>query len=76
MAKFLGAICARAGQAPRTSLAPQIIQYTMSHSTEELALLGTITAIEMSKGKSKEEIKEIKALVAQVLATLNTIIYS
>ena len=43
---------------------------------EDFALLGTLIALEMAKGKSKDEIKEIKALVGQIQATLNTILFS
>lgn len=43
-------------------------------SNEEIALAGTAIAMELAKGKSKDEIKQIRALVLQVQSTLLTII--
>ena len=41
---------------------------------QEIALAGTAIAMELVRGKSKDELKQIKALVQQVQATLLTLI--
>ena len=43
-------------------------------SPKELAVLGTAVAVELAKGKTEAELKEIKALVGQIHATLSTLI--
>lgn len=43
-------------------------------TNQELALLGTLMAIEISKNKSISEIKVIKYLLTQVIATISTLI--
>ena len=42
---------------------------------KEIAVLGTIIALELSKNKTKSEIKEIKLLLGQVLSTLATLYF-
>ncbi|HIV01495.1 MAG TPA: hypothetical protein IAA62_02960 [Candidatus Caccopulliclostridium gallistercoris] len=41
---------------------------------EEIALAGTAIAMELARGKSKDELKQIKALVQQVQSTLSTLL--
>ena len=43
-------------------------------SPEEIAVIGTAIAMELAKGKSKDEIKIIKALVLQIHSTLLTLL--
>ncbi len=43
-------------------------------NSEEIALAGTAIAMELAKNKTKDEIKQIKALVQQVHSTLVTLI--
>lgn len=40
---------------------------------KEIACLGTVIAMEMVRGKDKDEIKRIKALVHQINCTLHTL---
>jgi len=42
-------------------------------SKQELTLLATIIAIELTKNKCEKDIKQIKALVSQLHSTLSTI---
>ena len=43
-------------------------------SVKEIALLGTMLAIEITKCKTTDEIKIIKQIVSQMLATINTLL--
>lgn len=43
-------------------------------SSRELAVLGTAIAVELANEKTEAELKEIKALVGQIHATLSTLI--
>ncbi len=44
-------------------------------SPEEIVWLGSALAVELSKGKSKEELRELRALLSQVISSLNTLTY-
>lgn len=48
--------------------------YMKCMNPQEIALAGTAIAMELARGKSKDELKQIKALVQQVQATLLTLI--
>lgn len=43
-------------------------------SVKEIALLGTMLAIEITNCKTTDEIKIIKQIVSQMLATINTLL--
>lgn len=42
-------------------------------TNEELVLLATLIALQITKNKTEKEIKKIKYLCSQILSTLNTL---
>lgn len=43
------------------------------NQNENIVLLGTLIALEISKNKSPQEIHEIRSLISQILCTLSTL---